>query len=57
MKKQTEDRRTAFIYRQITFDLPTFERLKEEQRKMEHRTGRTVTNSEALCALVARVPK
>ena len=56
--KQTETGKPEpLIYRQISFDLETFERVKDEQRKMERQLGRTVTNAEALCALIARAPR
>lgn len=44
--------RTALIFRQVSFTLPAFDRLKDYQRQLERSKGRRVTNSEALDRLI-----
>lgn len=58
MKSQDSSSRVphlTLIHRQVSFDVPAFDLLKREQRRMEQELGRRVTNSEALCALLMRV--
>lgn len=47
---------STLIYRQVSFTLPAFDRLKEYQRRIEHAEGRRVTNSEALDRLILSHP-
>ncbi|QSX78117.1 hypothetical protein [Agrilutibacter solisilvae] len=50
-------REAPYVYRMISFELACFDRLKEEQRRLQQQFGRTVTNSEALCSLIKRAPR
>ena len=56
-KDERPKRQGGLIYRSVAFEQETFERLKDEQRRMELQLQRPVTNSEALCSLIQRVPK
>lgn len=44
--------RTALIFRQVSFTVPAFDRLKNYQRQLERSEGRRMTNSEALDRLI-----
>lgn len=44
--------RTALIFRQVSFTVPAFDRLKNYQRQLERSEGRRMTNSEALDLLI-----
>jgi len=45
-----------FVYRQVSFDLRAFDRLKEWQRHFQKREGRRVSNSETLSRLILNNP-
>lgn len=47
----------VLIYRQISFSLAAFDRLKEYQRHLERTEGRRLTNSEALDRLILTHPE
>lgn len=44
--------RPVLVYRQVSFTLAAFDRLKDWQRHIERTEGRRVTNSEALNRLI-----
>lgn len=46
----------TLIYRQVSFKLAAFDRLKEYQRHLERAEGRPMTNSEALDRLILSHP-
>lgn len=52
MTSLTTSERPALVYRQITFTVQAFDRLKDWQRHWEQAEGRRVTNSEALGRLL-----
>ncbi len=52
MTLPTIPQRPALVYRQVTFTVPAFDRLKSWQRHWEQAEGRRVTNSEALVRLI-----
>lgn len=47
---------STLIYRQVSFSLSAFDRLKEYQRHLERTEGRRVTNAEALDRLILSHP-
>lgn len=47
---------STLIFRQVSFTLAAFDRLKEHQRHLERTEGRRVTNSEALDRLILSHP-
>jgi hypothetical protein len=48
--------RPVLIYRQVSFSLEAFDRLKAWQRRLELAGGRPLTNGEVLDALILAVP-
>lgn len=48
--------RPVLIYRQVSFSLGAFDRLKAWQRRLELAGGRPLTNGEVLDALILAVP-
>lgn len=52
MTSLSTSERPALVYRQVTFTVPAFDRLKSWQRHWEQAEGRRVTNSEALVRLI-----
>ena len=48
---------STLIYRQVSFSLAAFDRIKEYQRHRERTEGRTMTNSEALDRLILSHPE
>lgn len=48
--------RPVLIYRQVSFSLEAFDRLKAWQRRLELAGGRPMTNGEVLDALILAVP-
>lgn len=56
MHTSDEASRTVLIFRQVSFTLPAFDRLKVYQRRLEQNAGRRVTNSEALDRLILSCP-
>lgn len=49
--------RTTLVYRQVSFSLRCFERLKDWQRHLEQLEGRRMTNSEILGRMVLSLPR
>ena len=47
---------STLIFRQVSFSLAAFDRLKDHQRHLERTEGRRVTNSEALDRLILSHP-
>ncbi len=48
---------STLIFRQVTFTLAAFDRLKDHQRHIEYTEGRTLTNGELLDRLILANPK
>jgi hypothetical protein len=48
--------RPVLVYRQVSFSLEAFDRLKSWQRRLERVRGRPLTNGEVLDALILAVP-
>lgn len=48
--------RATLIYRQVSFSLPAFDRLKDYQRHFEFAEGRKLTNGEVLDRLILNTP-
>lgn len=48
---------STLIFRQVSFTLAAFDRLKDHQRYLERTEGRRVTNSEALDRLILSHPE
>lgn len=48
--------RFRLVYRQVSFDLPAFDKLKDWQRQYSRTEGRNITNSEALSRILADYP-
>ncbi|MBA2078572.1 hypothetical protein [Rhodanobacter sp. PCA2] len=46
-----------FTFRTVTFDMPTFDRLKELQRRLESRIRRDTSNTEVLKYLLHTHPE
>lgn len=47
---------TPLIYRQVSFDLPAFDLLKQWQRYFQRREETRLTNSEVMCRLILNNP-
>lgn len=52
MCRPDDSARTGLIYRQVSFTLPAFDRLKTYQQHFETTEGRRMTNSEVLDRLI-----
>lgn len=50
-------RPAVLIYRQVSFSLEAFDRLKDYLRQLERQEGRRFTNSEALDRLILSHPQ
>ena len=48
---------STLIFRQVSFTLAAFDRLKDHQRYIERTEGRTLTNGEVLDRLILANPK
>lgn len=48
--------RLARVYRQVTFDVATFDRLKDWQRHLESTEWRSFTNGEVLDRIIPACP-
>lgn len=48
---------TSLIFRQVSFTLPAFDRLKDYQRHFECTEGRRLTNGEVLDRLILANPR
>jgi hypothetical protein len=48
---------SALIYRQVSFSLQAFDRLKDFQRHLERTEGQRLTNSQALDRLILSHPE
>jgi hypothetical protein len=55
--KEIREAPGTLVYRNVTFQVETFDKLKAWQRLLEEQTGRLLTNSEVLCEVIRRAPE